>query len=1748
MSRNRLFPSRILAVIACFAFAAIPGVSRVMATDTGIDFGGTNAYVGLGEPSPLHLPVFTVECWFRRDGAGITTSTGTGGLTTAVPLVSKGRGEADGSNKDMNFFLGIQGDRIAADFEEGAAGSSPGLNHPVTGVTPIVQGVWYHAAVTYDGTRWRLYLDGVLETELVVGQPPRADSIQLASIGSALTSTGAAAGFFDGVIDEVRVWDHARTGSEIAAAMSLAIPSSSGLVGRWGLEEGSGTTVSDSSGSGITGAITGTSYAWAPGAPSLSGNLPPLVPSPVSPADGALGVGIPAALEVGVSDPEDEDLTVTFYGRPEPQAADDFTIVALPDAQFYASTYPANYTAQTQWIVANRSALNITYVGGLGDITNDGDSAPTQWDNADAAYALLEDPATTGLADGIPFGATVGNHDQTPNGNPGTLGDDASTTVLYNQTFGAGRFQGRGYYGGHYGAGNDNHYDLFSASGMDFIVIYLEYDATATTLRADVLNWANGLLQTHAGRRGIIISHYILGPSGTFSSQGQAIYDALKGNPNLFLMLCGHLDQAARRSDNYAGNTVHSVLSDYQTQPNGGNGWLRYMTFRPSENRIDVYTYSPTLGQYMTDSSNQFSLDYTMAAAPFTVIDTAVGVPSGTTAGATWNGLDQGTRYEWYVTASDGVHTTTGPVWSFRTSQICTPAAQDDPTCDGMDDDCDGQFDEDYVPVAASCGNGICAATGMTYCAGGVVQSDCVPGPAEMPAALGLDGASGYVDFGNAAPITDFGTSSFTVEGWFKAHSATTSYHGIFRHGRQGAASQAVIQLAASSPYERITASVEDTAGHQVDVPPVPISLNQWHHVAVVVDRSGGELRLYLDGVLAGMADGTSWGANPITSADNVLLGAARLSTGATAYYFDGLLGEFRIWSGVRSVTEIQESMGRRISTAPGLLARWGLEEGTGSTAWDSAGTSHGTLTGGAGWAAESGIGVERLCDGLDNDCDGLTDEDYAMDATCGTGACRSSNTPSSCVGGVETPCSPGPPASDDVTCDAVDDDCDGLTDEEFLPFATACGVGVCGAAGQATCVGGAITDTCVPGKPGANYGIDFDGASEYVTFGPAPGLGAATFTLEAWFNRRGAGATANTGNGGVVAIPLITKGRGEAEGSNVDMNWFLGIRGSDGVLAADFEDFATGANHPVAGVTAVSYDVWHHAAATYDGSTWNLYLDGALEATLLVGQTPRHDSIQHAAIGTAMNSTGVASGWFDGLIDEARVWDVALSQGDILGGMGAIPSPVPGLVARYTFDEGTGTILHDSAGAPSEGLIVGGTWVAGTPFASLPAPARDHALDDAGGGYVTFGPAAALGSATFTIETWFNRQGAGIAANTGTGGFLGVPLLTKGRGEAEGSNVDMNWFLGIRESDNVLAADFEDMAAGTNHPVVGVTPIVNGRWYHAAATYDGSEWRLYLDGTLEATLVVGQTPRYDSIQHAALGTAMNSTGAAQGSFDGVLDEPRVWNVARTQAGIQADMSTALTVSPGLVARWGLDEGSGGVAHDSIASTDGTIVGAAWVDGYPFAGIVTAYDQNCNGLDDDCDGAVDEEYAPAATACGVGACGASGATSCVGGVEIDSCLPGLPAVEICDGVDNDCDGDTDDGNPGGGDECGPGDPVQCSFQVTRCVAGTLVCVGETGTAPEICRDLAFSDETTLTWSAMTGISSYAVYRGTILVPWIDTHVCLMASMPAAGAVDSDMPATGSIYYYMISGRNSCGQGILGYSSSGETRPNVDPCP
>ena len=471
-----------------------------------------------------------------------------------------------------------------------------------------------------------------------------------------------------------------------------------------------------------------------------------------------------------------------------------------------------------------------------------------------------------------------------------------------------------------------------------------------------------------------------------------------------------------------------------------------------------------------------------------------------------------------------------------------------------------------------------------------------------------------------------------------------------------------------------------------------------------------------------------------------------------------------------------------------------------------------------------------------------------------------------------------------------------------------------------------------------SEYALDFDGIDERVTFGPAPALGAHTFTLELWFKRTGAGVSTTTGTGGITAIPLLTKGRNEgADGTNLDLNYFLGIDQATRALVADFEDMFTGGNHPVRGRTAICDNVWYHAATTYDAATgkWRLYLNGELEGELVVPagsdprvREPRSDSIQHAALATAMTSTGTAAGFFKGQIDEARVWNVVRTQDEVKEAMAGPLLVVPGgLVGRWGLDEGTGVVANSSVGgvhgtlqpaAAPPAWSLGGSGYTPTPLSavnnglSFRIPGDFVPLEQ--GPYPLVGPTP-LGASTFTIETWFRRDGLGVSLNTGAGGIASViPLVSKGRAQGEGTNTDINYLLGINTVGGgaVIAADFEEgpgVSPGVNHGISGVTPIVTGGWYHGAVTYDGNELRLYLNGVPEGLPVaVNRSPRFDSIMPAALGSALDSGGNAAGVFTGTLDETRIWNYARTPAEILDGYQREIKTAAGLLGRWGFDE------------------------------------------------------------------------------------------------------------------------------------------------------------------------------------------------------------------------------------------------
>ncbi|MFO0594555.1 MAG: MopE-related protein [Myxococcaceae bacterium] len=109
----------------------------------------------------------------------------------------------------------------------------------------------------------------------------------------------------------------------------------------------------------------------------------------------------------------------------------------------------------------------------------------------------------------------------------------------------------------------------------------------------------------------------------------------------------------------------------------------------------------------------------------------------------------------------------------------------------------------------------------------------------------------------------------------------------------------------------------------------------------------------------------------------------------------------------------------------------------------------------------------------------------------------------------------------------------------------------------------------------------------------------------------------------------------------------------------------------------------------------------------------------------------------------------------------------------------------------------------------------------------------------------------------------------------------------------------------------------------------------------------------------------------------------------------------------------------------------------------------------CNGVDDDCDSVVDDGLGQ--TTCGRGVCLRT-VQNCQAGMP-QTCVPGTPMAEACNGLDDDCDGQIDNGNPGGAMSCPSGQPGVCAAGSTQCISGQIQCVPDTMATPEQCNGL-----------------------------------------------------------------------------------------
>ena len=272
----------------------------------------------------------------------------------------------------------------------------------------------------------------------------------------------------------------------------------------------------------------------------------------------------------------------------------------------------------------------------------------------------------------------------------------------YYQFFGEDRFKDRSYYGESY-LNNRGHYDLISANGNDFIMIYMGWGVDEAGIE-----WMNEVLEKYPNRKAFINVHEYLLASGTRSPIGEEIFQKVViPNPNVYAVLAGHyhnsqkvIDEIDDNNDGITDRTVYQLLANYQGGPEGGQGYMRLLNFNSETNEIDVQTYSPYLDKYnyydpsiepekdefkipwdMTPQVKKVATDYVeVNVYTNNLIGKVENVPSGEIASVLWNDLDPNGAYFWHVIAEDEYGgKKRSEIWSFLTKDgiIVEPNPED---------------------------------------------------------------------------------------------------------------------------------------------------------------------------------------------------------------------------------------------------------------------------------------------------------------------------------------------------------------------------------------------------------------------------------------------------------------------------------------------------------------------------------------------------------------------------------------------------------------------------------------------------------------------------------------------------------------------------------------------------------------------------------------------------------------------------------------------------------------------------------------------------------------------------------------------------------------------------------------------------------------------------------------------------------------------------------------------------------------
>ena len=171
----------------------------------------------------------------------------------------------------------------------------------------------------------------------------------------------------------------------------------------------------------------------------------------------------------------------------------------------------------------------------------------------------------------------------------------------------------------------------------------------------------------------------------------------------------------------------------------------------------------------------------------------------------------------------------------------------------------------------------------------------------------------------------------------------------------------------------------------------------------------------------------------------------------------------------------------------------------------------------------------------------------------------------------------------------------------------------------------------------------------------------------------------------------------------------------------------------------------------------------------------------------------------------------------------------------------------------------------------------------------------------TFTIEMWIKPADAAGSLQH---------LLSKW-----GSGTEASYHLALtNEFGKDGGLQLGTRSSGLNSFLL--SNLQDGVWQHVAATFDNGEGKLYINGQLDASQVGMRIPQV-SPTLVSLARQKSLDGFIGKYYNGLMDEVRVWDSARTARQIKNNMNKKVSAkAKGLVAYWRMDEGAGDVAAD----------------------------------------------------------------------------------------------------------------------------------------------------------------------------------------------------------------------------------------